>query len=1248
MGLGNQTVTPKLHSLQVTQSVYGVAIPLVAGTVRVPMNLLWYGDFNDHGSAYQLGGKGLGKSTQYDYQAAILAMLCRGPVSGIGSVWGQNGRLNLQSAQENFIVPAGGGSYTVQNQSAFNADNGVAAAAVYSVTANDYGSPGPVVLSGTQMVALTSGSDYTSPTQDNPGTYTFPAAQAGQSVTINYSYSMYVVDSSEDYIIPNTAPYEITVQNQPNFRTDLGVTFVDTGVPLEFVPAGTNPAEGQYSIGTSGGGYDGNYFFNAADATRPVVINYSWRQSYSSLNPEASLQFELLEGQQSQSPWEYLISQHLSQALGYSTLACVGASAMDLGSSGQTPNYNFEVFGPYAFGGGIVDADLAVWINAFLTNTIWGVGLPSSIIDQSLDTIARDYWNSNNFFVSVLLDQAAQSASELVDLWCSAGNVADFWSEGRLKFGPYGDTTTIANGYLFTPVTSPVVDLNDLDFLVEGNEDPIQVKRSPWQDAFNEVKVQFTDRINNYNANSVVEQDNWSVSQFGLRPEGQQDYSFLCTIAAATFAANIRLKRLVNIRAKYMFKISGIRYQFLEPIDLVTLTDSNLQFNKVPARIIQIEEDANRIYQVTCEEFPWGTATATIYPKNPIAPPPPQPYLCDPGNTAVMDIFEAVSRAAVTSANPDFQIWIALSGGGAPGVAPVVGMPNGTGQNWGGCEVWLSLDNESYEKIGTQYGTSRAGALTAALPAGSDPDTTDILSVSTTGQLFSVSLAQANAFSTLSKIGNEYISFQNATLTGSDGLINDYDLTYLRRGVFTTPQTAHAVGEPFVRCDSQIFQYSYDPSLAGKTIYLKFLSFNNVQQRKQTLEEVEPLQYEVGGINAATNMTVDAILAGQTATIRIYSTAGGPGTSGSVTLKNGAVVTLPADTQTGEALQTTYYVNFESGNGTYSFFTDPNLWLQDEITTPGSIRIGAVTTPGDFSFIPLRGGGTIAFGAGYVAAGSPIPLPSGYTAANMVAWTGPGRSPYTTLQFNGVLQSTQSNGTPSTSFQTRDNYPPVTSDSNWAAVAWTEGANVNVTTVGGIVQVTFTTGNGDILCVVSGTLPNENTVPVPQGFSAQNYIGIVGMGGTAAYPHQDNGMQGIQTCFLNSSLQVNAFYGDNDGNEWAGNVNVLGVFWLPGGGVQSVVVTGGTAITIPTTSGHQIAIIQAVVASGANFGVPPAFAGQTLVSTATLSSYTPTGSHICQQIVGCQTSGTTFTGTYGDNTGATWNGNGNIFAIGTI
>ena len=85
------TSEPKLNAIQVNQSHYGAAIPLVYGQCRIPMSMLWYDGFVaiPH-TERQSGGKGGGggiRSTTYTYQASVVLGLCEGPIREIGTVW---------------------------------------------------------------------------------------------------------------------------------------------------------------------------------------------------------------------------------------------------------------------------------------------------------------------------------------------------------------------------------------------------------------------------------------------------------------------------------------------------------------------------------------------------------------------------------------------------------------------------------------------------------------------------------------------------------------------------------------------------------------------------------------------------------------------------------------------------------------------------------------------------------------------------------------------------------------------------------------------------------------------------------------------------------------------------------------------------------------------------------------------------------------------------------------------------------
>src|SRR3979490_2762551 len=105
---------------------------------------------------------------------------------------------------------------------------------------------------------------------------------------------------------------------------------------------------------------------------------------------------------------------------------------------------------------------------------------------------------------------------------------------------------------------------------------------------------------------------------------------------------------------------------------------------------------------------PIGIGTTIAYPKQTTAGAPLDP-LVDPGDTNPPILFEP--PPALTAGGT--EVWIIATGGA----------------DWGGCQVWVSLDGTTYAYAGTIYRGGRQGVLTATLPSHADPDTADTLSV---------------------------------------------------------------------------------------------------------------------------------------------------------------------------------------------------------------------------------------------------------------------------------------------------------------------------------------------------------------------------------------------------------------------------------------------------------------------------------------------------------------------------------------
>ena len=108
------TVSPRLGGLQLQNTGYGVAIPIVYGMTRIPIVLIEYCNFlaTAHTSTQSTGGKGGGvttSNTTYTYSAAVIMALCEGPINLVGKVWvDKDTYLSWADPSLNFTVFAGG------------------------------------------------------------------------------------------------------------------------------------------------------------------------------------------------------------------------------------------------------------------------------------------------------------------------------------------------------------------------------------------------------------------------------------------------------------------------------------------------------------------------------------------------------------------------------------------------------------------------------------------------------------------------------------------------------------------------------------------------------------------------------------------------------------------------------------------------------------------------------------------------------------------------------------------------------------------------------------------------------------------------------------------------------------------------------------------------------------------------------------------------------------------------------------
>lgn len=549
----------------------------------------------------------------------------------------------------------------------------------------------------------------------------------------------------------------------------------------------------------------------------PIIIGYK-RQGFNSLKPiiEYRIQtpieqlgFELFDGDHNP-VWGYLASKHPDEAVHYPFLGYVACANYDLGGSAALSNHNFEVISDITFSETIHDANPADVIEDFITNPRYGAAPSLNMADLSE---FRTYCAATNLLISPALTEQRE-AFEIISEIVEAVNCAVVPSPDGLKIRSYGDSAVTGNGVTFTPNLEPVYHLTDDDFL--GEDQPIRVRRSRDTDAYNHCQIEYANRFNQYNTETVEAKDQANIEMFGLRTQDPVKFDFFCEPKIARHAVQLLLQRRLYVRNEYEFEL-GWKYCRLEPMDIVTITDESLGLNLFPVRITRVEEDEEGVLSITAEELAVGSRSAVEYDLQ--SSNGYQGGNEEPGNVNAPAIFEPPLELT----GGKNQIWVAASGG----------------INWGGCNVWASLDNTTYEMIGTIYGSARYGTLVSAIDA---DDTSMQVQLNTSSQIFGGTLEDAEVDATLCKVGDEYINYIDATLDGS----GRYTLSSMLRGRFDDA-SSHNAGESFVRIDRAIFEYDFNPNMIDKQIYLKFTSFNGLEQKEETLDEVTAYSYTING-----------------------------------------------------------------------------------------------------------------------------------------------------------------------------------------------------------------------------------------------------------------------------------------------------------------------------------------------------------------------------------------------------------------
>lgn len=581
--------------------------------------------------------------------------------------------------------------------------------------------------------------------------------------------------------------------------------------------------EHKQSVGKGGGGVSTSYTYSSSFqlalcegpiAGIPTIWKDSGTTTFSDVNGTYSL------GAQNQAAWSHLSG---ADALQYPYTAWVGCLNLALGSSPNVPNFNFEIAGLLQYAPTasppIIDAVGSDIFSDLLTSTTHGLSAFASFLGDL--TLYRQYCIANNLFLSLVVDQQT-TMNEILTRLLQVTNSNTAWSNGKLIVIPYGDETVTGNGVTYTPPTTVQKYFTDSDYIK-----PVRVDQKPLTDLYNVVRVEYVNRANNYNTSVAEAKDQADIDNtFGIRQQEMIQGHAITNATLAQWVAQTILQRALYIRNTYTFTTTMENVAF-EPGDVIALSDSLAGLVNEPVRIKSISEQGNNELQFVCEEFPAGVASGATQSVE--APAGYVPSVNGaPDTTQPPVIFRAPQF--LTDGKP--EVWIGVGGSGA---------------NWGGANILVSLDNVSYTKIGTVSPGCRYGTLTAALAtSATDPDTTNSFGVALDagGTISGGTDADADNLQTLMLIDTELVAYSSATLN-SDGT---YTLGsgYLRRGCYQTGIAAHAIGAPWLRVDDSFFRWQVDPSLVGETVYIKIQPWNLYGGGLVSESSLTPITYVVG------------------------------------------------------------------------------------------------------------------------------------------------------------------------------------------------------------------------------------------------------------------------------------------------------------------------------------------------------------------------------------------------------------------
>lgn len=530
-------------------------------------------------------------------------------------------------------------------------------------------------------------------------------------------------------------------------------------------------------------------------------IGKVWRDKEVYQYPNEKIELTLFKGDYGQTPWPYMLSKHPDKAMPYSGLAYM-AGVVDLGDRGSLPQYNFEIQGKLLETGDGVDVNPADYI----VHVLQSVG--ADVVIDGIDNF-RAYCKAADILISTPPNQKSAKAQQVINDIAEITNSLVFWSTDRLKIVPLADKP-IGD---WTPANQIQYDLTADDFIAGSDGQLILYKRKDSSEAYNEATVEFINRANSYEKETVSFEVVADVQRNGLKPASKKTAHYLYTKARAQYyAEQLAMKRLYA-KTQYTFRLDWA-FCALEVGDLVTLTDKSCQLDHQIVVITSVNEAADGQLELTAEGKPAGTYA-------------PAKYNVHENERPFVDY-----NQEAPSVN-DVAIFQTVGDVGGNQIFVGVNAPSG----WGGCSVWVSDNDQTYQRIGNISQQARMGRTKYGFAQNGNFCNVTI----NQGVLKSGTHIDAERGNTLCWVNGEAISYEDVEVHPN----NWFTLRGLVRGQYGTNAINHNADERFVRVDEALFRYPYRKEDIGKTIYLKFTSMNLFGSNEQGLDEVQSYQYTI-------------------------------------------------------------------------------------------------------------------------------------------------------------------------------------------------------------------------------------------------------------------------------------------------------------------------------------------------------------------------------------------------------------------